>query len=122
ARFLECHRNAFNYFGGVPSAVHYDPRENPMLRKLVGGFPFHLPVIHCGQHYGYAVLATPAFAPWMKGRLKRPVKILKKFFFPGYAFSSVERANLDLLDWFARPVVPSAERQNRLAREILAPL
>ena len=99
AGFLECHRNAFEFLGGVPKLVYYDPRENPALRKLVGGFPFHLPVVNCGQHYGYGVEATPLFAPWMKGRLKRPGKILKKHFFPQYAFSTLETANQDLRRW-----------------------
>jgi len=99
--FLQCHQNAFEYFGGVPAGVFYDPQESPTMRRLVGGYPFHLPVVDCGHHYGYAAQPTPAFAPWMKGRLKRPGKVLKKLFFPGYAYSSVEKANADMLEWMA---------------------
>jgi transposase len=100
--FLQCHQNAFDFFGGVPAGIFYDPQESPIMRRLVGGFPFHLPVVDCGDHYGYSALPTPSFAPWMKGRLKRPGKVLKKLFFPTYAFSTVEKANADMLDWMAR--------------------
>jgi transposase len=99
--FLQCHQNAFEFLGGVPAGVFYDPQESPTMRRLVGGFPFHLPVVDCGHHYGYAALPTPAFAPWMKGRLKRPGKVLKKLFFPGYDFTSLEKANADMLEWMA---------------------
>ena len=99
--FLQCHQNAFEHLGGVPTGVFYDPQESPTMRRLVGGFPFHLPVVDCGHHYGYAALPTPVFAPWMKGRLKRPGKVLKKLFFPGYEFASLEKANADMLEWVA---------------------
>ena len=99
--FLQCHQNAFEFFTGVPAGVFYDPQESPTMRRLVGGLPFHLPVVDCGHHYGYAAQPTPAFAPWMKGRLKRPGKVLKKLFFPGYVFTTVEKANADMLEWMA---------------------
>jgi transposase len=102
AAFLDCHRNAFAFFGGVPAGLFYNTRENPELRRLVGGFPFHLPIVDCGRHYGYASHPTPAFAPWMKGRLKRPGKILHKRFFPDYAFVSWERTNAEMRDWLIR--------------------
>ena len=102
AAFLGCHGNAFGFFGGVPAGLFYNTRENPELRRLTGGFPFHLPIIDCGRHYGFASHPTPAFAPWMKGRLKRPGKILQKRFFPAYAFASWEKANADMREWMSR--------------------
>jgi len=99
--FLQCHQNAFEFFGGVPAGIFYDPQESAVMRRLVGGFPFHLPVVDCGRHYGYLARATPSFAPWMKGRLKRPGKILKKLFFPSIRFASLESANAEMLEWIA---------------------
>jgi len=102
AAFLLCHRNAFTFFAGVPAGVFYNTRENTELRRLAGGTPFHLPIVDCSRHYGYAAYPTPVFAPWMKGRLKRPGKILQKLFLPGYAFVSLEKANADMREWMAR--------------------
>ena len=122
--FLQCHQNAFDFLGGVPAGVFYDPQESPTMRRLVGGFPFHLPVVDCGRHYGYSAQPTPAFAPWMKGRLKRPGKVLKKLFFPGYVFTTLEKANADLLEWvhLMGKRNPSRERRDMLQREKLKSL
>jgi transposase len=111
--FLQCHQNAFEFFGGVPTGVFYDPQESPTMRRLVGGFPFHLPVVDCGHHYGYAAQPTPAFAPWMKGRLKRPGKVLKKLFFAGYEFTTLEKANADMLEWVSKHGRQSELRDRR---------
>lgn len=122
--FLQCHQNAFEFLGGVPAGIFYDPQESPTMRKLVGGFPFHLPVVDCGNHYGYSALPTPAFAPWMKGRLKRPGKVLKKLFFPGYTFSNLEKANADMLEWmlWLGNQNQIRERKDKLQREKLGAL
>ena len=119
--FLQCHQNAFDFLGGVPAGVFYDPQESPTMRRLVGGFPFHLPVVDCGQHYGYSAKPTPAFAPWMKGRLKRPGKVLKKLFFPGYGFTTLEKANADMLEWMDLPGNQNRirERKDMFQREKL---
>ncbi len=101
AGFLRCHGNAFEAFGGVPASVYYDSRQNPMLKRLLGNFPFHMPIADCSRHYGYAAQSTPAFAPWMKGRLKRPGKILQKLFFRVYPHESLEKANADMRNWMA---------------------
>jgi hypothetical protein len=122
--FLQCHQNAFEFFGGVPAGVFYDPQESPAMRKLVGGVPFHLPVVDCGRHYGYSAQPTPSFAPWMKGRLKRPGKLLKKLFFPGYTCVTLEKANADMLEWMALLGRQNAirDRKEKLQREKLAAL
>lgn len=121
AAFLQCHGNAFAFFAGVPAGLFYNTRENPELRRLAGGAPFHLPIVDCARHYGYAAYPTPAFAPWMKGRLKRPGKILKKLFFPGYAFVNLEKANEDMREWMARND-PSGEPKPDSRPEKLRPL
>jgi transposase len=123
-RFLQAHQNAFEAFGGVPRSVLYDPQESPLMRRLVGGFPFHLPVVDCGHHYGYSALPTPAFAPWMKGRLKRPSKILRKLFLPGYEFASFEAANAGMQEWLAQFLRQNGakDRKDRAQRERLGAL
>lgn len=122
--FLQCHQNAFDFFGGVPTGVFYDPQESPTMRRLVGGFPFHLPIVDCGHHYGYSAQPTPAFAPWMKGRLKRPGKVLKKLYFPGYVYSNLDKANGDMLEWvgFLARTNPIRERKDKAQREKLGAL
>lgn len=122
--FLQCHQNAFEYFGGVPAGIFYDPQESATMRRLVGGVPFHLPIVDCGQHYGYLARATPSFAPWMKGRLKRPGKILKKLFLPSFRFVSLESANAEMLHWIAEHgrQPQTRDRRDKNSREKLGSL
>jgi transposase len=121
-RFLQAHQNAFEAFGGIPKAIFYDPQESPLMRRLVGGYPFHLPVVDCGNHYGYSALPTPPFSPWMKGRLKRPCKILRKLYFPTGEFQSLEVTNAEMQDWLFRHMRQAAnkDRKDRVHREKLA--
>jgi transposase len=124
ASFLIGHQHAFDHFGGVPAGIFYDPRESSAMRRLVGGFPFHMPLMDCGRHYGYAAKPTPAFAPWMKGRLKRPGKVLRKLFFQGYAFASLDQANADMRSWLAlrAKMQKPLERTVRNDQERLGPV
>ncbi len=124
AAFLKCHQNAFEYFGGVPSGVFYDPQESPLMRRLVGGYPFHFPVVDFALHYTFSAQPTPSFAPWMKGRLKRPGKILKKLFFTGYSFSSIETANAEMQAWIQNQAGSSSgqERREMVSKEKLGSL
>lgn len=123
-RFLQAHQSAFEAFGGVPRSVLYDPQESPLMRRLVGGFPFHLPVVDCGHHFGYSALPTPVFAPWMKGRLKRPSKILRKLFLPGYEFASFQAANAAMQEWLVQYLRQGGakDRKDRMQREKLGSL
>lgn len=123
-RFLQAHQTAFEAFGGVPGSVLYDPQESPLMRRLVGSFPFHLPVVDCGHHFGYQAMPTPVVAPWMKGRLKRPSKILRKLFLPGHQFASFEAANVEMQEWLARYVRQNGakDRGERAQREKLGTL
>ena len=104
AAFMQCHENALTALGGAPHTVFYNPYESPLLRRLVGGFPFHLPIVDCGGHYGYSAEISPPYAPWMKGRLKRPSKILKKVFFPSCVsgpegLPNFRDLNRDMMAW-----------------------
>lgn len=118
AGFLRSHANAFEAFGGAPASVYYESRQNPILRRMLGNYPFHLPIADCARHYGYAAQSTPAFAPWMKGRLKRPGKILQKLFFRSHAYVSLEKANAEMREWMAGQAVfrenPGASKPERL--------
>ena len=60
----------------------------------------------------------------MKGRLKRPGKVLKKLFFPGYGFTTLEKANADMLEWMLRlgKQNPVRERKDMLQCEKLGAL
>ncbi len=97
--FLDCHIRAFDYFGGVPGEILYDRMKNVFLRKLAGKAVFNRSLMSLALHYGFQPMVAPAFAPWVKGKIERPIEFVREGFWRGYGFSSLERANLDLLQW-----------------------
>ena len=100
--FLDCHIRAFEFFGGVPGEILYDRMRNVFIRKLAGKTEFNRSLTSMALHYGFKPLVTPAYAPWVKGKIERPIDFVREGFWRGYGFTSLERANKDLLSWLER--------------------
>jgi hypothetical protein len=60
---------------------------------------FNLEFLHFAHHYGFPPRPCPAYSPWVKGKVERPIDYLRERFWRGYAFHSLEKANQDLLVW-----------------------
>ena len=97
--FLDCHIRAFEYFGGVPGEILYDRMKNVFIRKLAGKTEFNRSLTSLALHYGFKPMVAPAYAPWVKGKIERPIEFVREGFWRGYSFTSPERANHDLLAW-----------------------
>ena len=97
--FLDCHIRAFEYFGGVPGEILYDRMRNVFIRKLAGKTEFNRSLTSMAIHYGFKPMVAPAFAPWVKGKIERPIDFIREGFWRGYGFTSLERSNHDLLAW-----------------------
>jgi transposase len=97
--FLDCHIRAFHYLGGVPAELLYDNMKQVVIRRDSGQVDFNVEFLHFAHHYGFTPKACPPYAPWVKGKVERPVDYIRESFWRGYGFSSLETANADLLDW-----------------------
>jgi transposase len=97
--FLDCHIRAFEYFGGVLGEILYDRMKNVFIRKLAGKTEFNRSLTSLALHYGFKPIVAPAYAPWVKGKIERPIDFVREGFWRGYGMTSLERANHDLLAW-----------------------
>ena len=97
--FLDCHIRAFGYFGGVPNEILYDRMKNVYIGKLAGKAKFNDSLVGFALHYGFTPLVAPAYAAWVKGKVERSYHYIRENFWRGYAFSSLETAQKDLLEW-----------------------
>lgn len=97
--FLDCHIRAFDYFGGVPGEILYDRMKNVFIRKLAGKTVFNRSLTSLAVHYGFKPLVAPAYAPWVKGKVERPIEFVREGFWRGYGFTSLDQSNRDLLSW-----------------------
>jgi len=97
--FLSCHQHAFGFFGGVPAEILYDNMKNVVIRRLAGAVEWNRTFAAFCTHYGYKPLAAPPYAPWVKGKVERPIDYLRERFWRGYAFRDIAGANADVLTW-----------------------
>lgn len=112
--WVECHVEAFRFFGGVVARVvpdnlragvvkpdHYDPLINKAFGELA-------------SHYGCLVDPARVRKPRDKGRVERPVPYVRDSFFAGRAeeFASVSAMQADALRWCSK--VANARRHRGL--------
>jgi transposase len=99
--FLEAHQRAFAFFAGVPAEVLYDRMRNVFLRKLAGKTQFTQGLLTLADHYGFMPRVAPAYSPWVKGKVERPMDFVREGFWRGYHFTDVGSATRDLQAFLA---------------------
>lgn len=99
ANFLACHIRAFAFFGGIPAEILYDNMKNVVIKKLVGAVQWNLHFMQFCVHYGFKPLTTPAYSPWAKGKVERPINYIRERFWRGYMFSNIAELNRNILEW-----------------------
>ena len=97
--FLDAHQRAFAYFGGVPAQILYDRMRNVFIRKVAGKTEFTKGLMTLADHYGFTPEVAPAYSPWVKGKVERPMDFIREGFWRGYQFTDIETANQDLLSF-----------------------
>ena len=99
ANFLKCHQHAFGFFGGIPAEVLYDNMKNVVIKRLVGKIEWNPTFAQFCAHYGFKPLATPAYSPWAKGKVERPIQYVRERFWRGYVFNNLTDVNKDIFEW-----------------------
>lgn len=97
--FLDAHKNAFGFFGGVPGEIVYDNLKNVVIRHLVGRVEFNATFADFALHYRFKPVACPPYSPWCKGKVERPIDYVRERFWRGYPFSDMVQANKDVRHW-----------------------
>jgi len=97
--FIDCHRKAFRYFGGVPKCVKIDNLKAAILEA-----DFYEPTIQrnyatFANHYGFMAEPCRVYTPTDKGKVESNVKYVKNNCFKGREFSDVEEAEKFLENW-----------------------
>jgi transposase len=82
--FLNCHQNAFHYFGGVVKKVMLDNLKTAVLRRLIGEAPVFNPrYFDFSRHFGFEIVACNVGKGNEKGRVENGVGYVKKNFLNG---------------------------------------
>jgi transposase len=97
--FMDCHIHAFRFLKGVPAQILYDNMKHVVISRKAGRVIFNTEFAHFAHHYGFDPKPCPAYSPWVKGKVERPIDYLRERFWRGYVFESIEKTNQDLLAW-----------------------
>lgn len=97
--WLECHRRAFEWFGGVPQKLIIDNAKCAITRACRRDPVVQRAYAEYAEGYGFKIDALPPRQPQMKGRVESGIKYLKTGFLPLREFRDVTDANRQLQAW-----------------------
>ncbi|MBF0503383.1 MAG: IS21 family transposase [Candidatus Riflebacteria bacterium] len=97
--WLECHRRAFEYFGGVPAKIIIDNLKAGILRACLYEPEVQRSYEAFAEGYDFIISPCPPRDPEKKGRVESGVKYVKNSFMPLRSFRSVADANRQLREW-----------------------
>jgi len=127
--WLECHKNAFEYFGGVPRKVMVDNCKTAVLQHLPGrDIEYNPHYVDFAGHYGFKIVACNVRQPQEKGRVENGVGFVRKNFLKGRRLEPFELLNIEIRDWLDNTAsqrihgTTSRKPVDMLAEENLQPL
>lgn len=97
--FMDCHIHAFNYLGGAPRETLYDCMKHVVISRQGGHGIFNIEFSRFAHHYEFHPRLCPPYAPWVKGKVERPIHFLRERFWRGYVFHDLNEANKDVTAW-----------------------
>jgi transposase len=99
--WLDCHWNAFKYFGGIPSSLMVDNCKVAVESHLGGQVKFNSRYEDFASLCGFKIVACHPFCPNEKGVVERSVSFLRKSFLAGRGAESFEGRKNALSDWLS---------------------
>ncbi|MBI5227453.1 IS21 family transposase [Candidatus Micrarchaeota archaeon] len=104
AVFIQCHINAFKYFGGVPKEGLYDNLKQVVITRK---YPMSLSVLNpqyidFAAYYGLKPVLCRPRKPRTKGKVENCVDYVKSNFFLGLEFTSLEDLNSKGRGWLQK--------------------
>ena len=100
--WIQCHINAFKYFGGIPKVIKLDN-----LKAGVLDANFYEPICQkeykqMADHYNCLLSPCRPYKPQEKGKVESGIKYVKNNFFAGRDFKSYSDMNKELQQWVTR--------------------
>lgn len=97
--FINCHKSAFKFFGGVPQIVKIDNLKAAILEA-----DFYQPTVQknyaaFATHYGFMAEPCRVFTPTDKGKVESNVKYVKNNCFKAREFLDINEAEEFLVKW-----------------------
>jgi transposase len=97
--FINCHINAFEYFGGVPNVVKIDNLKAAILEANFYGPVYQKLYSSFAEHYGFKPIPCRIYRPNDKGKVESGIKYVKNNFFKGRKFTNAQDCDRRLRQW-----------------------
>lgn len=101
--WLDCHRRAFESFGGVPGRIVPDNLKAAIVKATMDDPQVQRAYRECAEHYGFMIAPCKPRKPEHKGKVERGVKYVKGSFLVGRAYPDerhdIHQANDDVREW-----------------------
>jgi transposase len=92
--FLAGHKNAFEFFGGIPKKIMVDNLKSAVLKRIVGESPVFNPrFLDFANHYGFTIIPCAVGKGNEKGRVENGVGYVKKNFLNGLELPDFKAIN-----------------------------
>jgi hypothetical protein len=92
---LQCHKNAFAFFGGSTKTILYDNMKQVRLSQE----QLHPQFLDFANHYGFTIKTHQPYRPRTKGKVERSIDYVKDNFLNGRAFADLMDLNGQSLHW-----------------------
>lgn len=101
---IQCHLNAFRYFGGSTREILYDNMKQIVLKRSLvsSGSTWNSQFKDFFNHYGFIPRLCRPYRPQTKGKIESNVGFVKRDFLLGSEFSSFSDLNSQAQKWLAR--------------------
>lgn len=97
--WLRCHRQAFEFFNGVPARLTIDNAKCAITKACYHDSEVQRAYAECAEGYGFIISPCAPRDPKKKGRVESGVKYVKNNFVPLREFRSLADANTQLKTW-----------------------
>jgi len=98
--WLLLHRNAFDFFGGVPKRVVIDNLKSAIIKAIWDDPQVQQSYRECAAHYGFLIAPCRPRTPEHKGKVEQGgVHYVKRNFLGGREPTTITQANQDVIVW-----------------------
>jgi transposase len=100
---IKMHMNAFRYTGGIPSEILFNNMKQIVIDRKIKASEsrFNETFLRFSEYYGFEIRLCFPYMPKTKGKIEGNIGYLRRNFFNGRNFSSLEDVNAQCSSWLA---------------------
>jgi transposase len=102
--FIQCHLNAFDFFGGYTEEILYDNIKQIIIKRAIKSTEseWNSQFEQFFRHFGFTPRLCRPYRPQTKGKIESTIGFVKRDFFMGGNFSSLSDLDSQLVSWLKR--------------------